>query len=288
MPASHLKNEMLLSQNAMVVFISLGLWVWKLSYPSTGWAPTSSEPVEQVIQEVFLSETVYPQERYELQLTTRLEWQDERPSPWGTPLLVEFGLTDRFMVEVETTLGLDPLGMERTSLGALYNFYSDRAEGWAFSTGFSLGLPPASTVLGEEDGLRYEPSLIAYKAFDSVFVNVSGEMEFASEEDGLETEGEVAIAVFFRAASQWFPTFELRTAVADAETEWTLAPGFLVHPGLRFEIGMAIPIQLAPTLLTGVMMVVTWEWSPEEEDEEDAKTQPTPIFIADRGETYRR
>lgn len=221
----------------------------------------ASEPVEQVIQETFLSETVYPQQRYELQLTTRLEWQEDRSSPWQAPLLMEFGITDRWMVEVETTVDFDPGDLEETSAGVLYNFFSDAEIGTAFSTGFSLGFPP--------ENFRYELYLIAYQAFDPVFLNLSGGIELEDEDGDLEVEGEIAFAIFLRPSSWWFPTLEFESVFTESETLLTLAPGVLIHPGLDFEIGMAVPIGLSPSVTAGAMFVVTWEWEFGEDEDED-------------------
>lgn len=64
-------------------------------------ALAQDEKIRELFQELPLGESVYPQEKGELQFTTGFRYPDEESDNWGTPVFFEYGITDYFQIGLE-------------------------------------------------------------------------------------------------------------------------------------------------------------------------------------------
>ena len=113
----------------------------------------------ELVEELFLNEIVYSQEKGALQLTAQFNWADKNDSTseaegsFFHPVLeAEYGITDEFQVSLELPFqfggGEDKSGLSNTAIGALYKFYDNAENGWALSFATEVGLPRASNEVG--------------------------------------------------------------------------------------------------------------------------------------------
>jgi len=124
----------------------------------------------QPVQEVFQTGLVYPQERGEVQLsyTSRFSKGKDRSS-LQTPLNLEYGITDRWQIEIEwdamsrrtktgeaTTSGRGDL-----SIGTQYSFMNMKGSNFHSAVGFEVSIPTGSIEKELSEGfLEYTPYLI--------------------------------------------------------------------------------------------------------------------------------
>jgi hypothetical protein len=234
--------------------------------------------VEEVFQELFLGEIVYPQERGEIQFTTGFLLARERPENSRLPVVLEYGITDRLQIAAEFPVDFigsenaKAEGMGNVELEVYYNFFSDRCSGWAAGLGFGAGLPSATSEVGE-NAFIYEPFLVLYRDLGRSQVNFSGGLEIEDLREGDETagvSGDVATAWFMKRKSLVY-LLECGVEIEQDATPVRLAPGIYWQPPTRnMEIGISLPIGLggdAPEV--GVLVLATWEFGGDADDEED-------------------
>src|SRR5262245_31898169 len=96
--------------------------------------------VEELLQELFLGQTVYPQEPFELQTTGLLDWEhSEEQDELIAAISAEFGITKKFQVELEVPFNVvfaEPdrsSGISNMGIGFLYNFINNAERGIALS-----------------------------------------------------------------------------------------------------------------------------------------------------------
>ncbi len=234
--------------------------------------------VEEVFQELFLGEIVYPQERGEIQFTTGFLWVRERPENSRLPVVLEYGITDRLQIAAELPVDFirseeaKAEGIGNVELEVYYNFFSDRCSGWAAGLGLGAGLPSATSDVGE-DAFIYEPFLVLYRDFGRAQVNFSAGLEIEDPRGGDEAagiSGDVAAAWFTKRNSLVY-LLECGVEIEQDATPVRLAPGIYWQPPTRnMEIGISLPIGLggdAPEV--GVFVLATWEFGGHADDEED-------------------
>lgn len=232
-----------------------------------------SGPVDEIIQELFLGETVYPQERYELQMSGGLQWRHtDGLKSFEMPLLLELGLTSRLQVELGMPVVVIPApevvsGAGNIEMGALYNVYRDRSREFALSLGVEAMLPSLSSRVGQS-AYTFEPFLIAYKALGPIYANVSGSVEVSFPTQG-ETEvgGDLAVGLF-KPFGALVPVFEFALAFEDEGATVQVAPGLIWHPGYELEVGLAVAIDLSEAANRAVLFTSTWEMEFGDEDDE--------------------
>jgi len=206
--------------------------------------PARGEPLPQLAQELFLAETVYPQERGEVQLTlhSRVE------AGTHTRALAEYGVTDRLQLSLTTPVlerGASGGGDEDTyDVGVLYALLPA-----AYPVELSASVE-ASFARGAAP--QWEPALVAARGWGRVQLHgtVAGE---------LDGEGAVwgALAALVD-AGRATPTLEL---VRSAEHENIVVPGLFVHPASAVEIGAGVPVCLSCDRRTeGFRAMVTVEF----------------------------
>lgn len=199
-----------------------------VSAPLVVRAPLAAQQeLPQLAQELFVAETVYPQDRGEVQLTAFTPVSDaEHPR-----LLGEYGITDRLQVAlVSPAIGSDA---------------NDEENAWEASVLYAL-LPDASPVavslemevsLAENQAPHWEPVLIAARGFGPV--QLHGSVRTELDDPGDEVTGALAALVD---AGKLTPTLE---AVWDAAGDDLLVPGLFVHPTDKVEAGIGVPVCLA-------------------------------------------
>ena len=194
-----------------------------LARPAHAQAPARGR-LPEWIQEFFLAETVYPQERGEVQLTafSRL---DDGPH---TRFLAEYGITDRLQVGAVSPALESGAGEEEkaASLSVLYALLPN-AEPLAVSA-------EVEVAMSDEEAPRWEPALIAARRIGPVQVHGTVASELARE----AAPGWSAAVGVMVDARRLTPTFE----VAWEDEETFVAPGLFVHPRKGVELGVGAPV----------------------------------------------
>ncbi len=233
------------------------------------------DKVDEILQELFLGETAYPQDRHELQFSTGFFRGLENEDNVRLPVLFEYGVSDHIQIGVEFPIdfnrmgGEDAEGVGNIELEVYYNFRNDLCTGWAAGFGLGLGLPSVTTDVGEE-AVIYEPFFVLYRDLDTVFFNFSAGLEIEDPtEFGEETQvnGQLAVAVF----RTYEPFVIILEAAVDIETDRTLsrlAPGmYWQSPGRHWEVGISLPIGLnSDTPDIGVFALFTIEFGGNNDD----------------------
>ncbi|RMF94093.1 MAG: hypothetical protein D6741_12955 [Planctomycetota bacterium] len=230
--------------------------------------------IEPILQDLFLGESVYPQERGEWQVTTGFLWAEKREHDFEIPTLIEYGITDRlqFGVEVPTTFlrnGPDDYeGVGNIELDTYYNFWNDPCSRTAYGMGFTIGLPEATPHVGK-DAVLYEPYFVAYGENDLFATNVYTAIEI---EDPLDEHEDTTVGAQFDVAcfteiGSFVPLFELGVELEEnGETPVRLAPGIYWKPEAwpETEFGVSLPIGLNEEAADlGVFVLLTWEFGTE-------------------------
>jgi len=181
------------------------------------------EPLPQLAQELFLAETVYAQERGDVQLTAFTRIQD------GTHarLLGEYGITDRLQLSLVTpALEDDPDGEEEAwEPGVLYALLPD-----ASPVAVSVTLD-ASLAHGQAP--RWESALIAARRFGRVQLHGSVGTDLGEPGD---VTGTLAALVD---AGRLTPTLE--GVWASGEDDYAV-PGLFAHLARDVEVGVGVPL----------------------------------------------
>lgn len=221
----------------------------------------AQEPPAQPLQELFLTEVVYPQERGEVQVT--LASLVDRSAPGAaalTPVSIEYGLTNRWQVQAgwngygRNASLLSRYRTESVSMGTKYSFMNIAHSHVHAAVGLDAHFHPMAVDDIEEDGTEIEPFL-------SLAVDLPRRVTlFGSVGTGL---GSSEVADLFRhgQAPDQPATISVGGLVAfhhvTLTTEYTdgsdalpwrvdgaplLTPGVVLHPGGDWEIGLGAPI----------------------------------------------
>ena len=243
-----------------------------ISFCGTAQAEEEDEGVRELAQELALGETVYPQDRLELQLSlvperVRQDGEDIYPVVG----LVELGLTDRLQLAVEVPMVVtnQQSGLGNAEIGASYSIFNDRESGLAFTAGLSLGAPAANTAFGEE-GFAIEPYMVGYLGGEHLGANLQVFTE-ANDVAGDSEFGYGAALALLAGSPLLTGALEVSLERED-ETIAQLSPGLYMRPSADLEFGFAAPIgltQAAPDY--AVALFVTWEaeLAPDAPDDDD-------------------
>jgi hypothetical protein len=233
-----------------------------LFLPYLAHADEPSGGVEEIIQELFIGQTVYSQEQLELQLTSGLSFaRSEANDTFELPLALEFGLTDRLQIELEGfgAFILAPAqqrsGIGNPSLGLLYNIVNSGEKGFALSTSVEGTLPALTDGVGE-DAFSSELSLIGYQEISSLAINLQLSVEVAREQKENTLGATLSVGVF-GALGHFRPTAELSASLDAEQRSLTVAPGLLYRMG-ELEFGVGAPIDIIGGDLAIVSLLV-WE-----------------------------
>lgn len=192
-------------------------------------------------QELFLSETVYPQEARELQVTLRCTKLRGRGDRFSLPTALEYGITDRFELSVEwkdMRAGRRNFRSDATSVGLKRSFLNVGGD----------GLHLASGAEARSDGI--EPYLAWAKDLKRG-VQLFG--QFSIEWDREHGEGEEAS--FERSANSTLGFIASRGPMSlTTELAWhrsggynsaEAAPGLIVRVTPKYHLGFAVPLRIA-------------------------------------------
>lgn len=147
----------------------------------------------QLLEELFTTESVYPQEKGEIQFSIMSIYNKaEFSKSYNFPLTIEYGITDSWQLEMELNSfkhGSD-FKFDVIELGTKYAFMNIAGIQLHSAIGFEIGIPlQSSSSDDEESGPEYEPYLILAKDFPrlnnlQLFTQLKLEMEDSFEEIG--------------------------------------------------------------------------------------------------------
>jgi hypothetical protein len=114
---------------------------------------------EQPIQELFIGETVYVQDRGEVQLTSSFDYRKNGGErSWRASQLAQYGISDRLEVDAELPVvppagstSLRQAGLGDVEVGVLFGLRKD-IESLAVSAGLRFRMPSGSEALGRGEG----------------------------------------------------------------------------------------------------------------------------------------
>jgi len=230
-----------------------------------GCAPIAAQEEDrgyvQLANEYFLTTSVYPQERGEIQLTTspRIDFEDGHRSAF--PVAVEFGLTDRWQVEAEWMLlaVARPDGSpSRTGVGYIefetqYSLMNVGGSSTHVALGLGVTLPAGPEEAGGTEGeTEFEPSISVGHDLQiggrrsQLFGQVA--MGFVPSEDVADPEAhELVVGVGYVLAAgdaRWTAELNWATNEWDGgdETALYFAPGLVWDLPNTWEFGIGLPI----------------------------------------------
>jgi hypothetical protein len=189
-------------------------------------AQAQEDELPEIVQELFVTETVYPQGAGEVQLTVDSDLADENLAR----LTAEYGITDRLEVFGATPVLQDGGSGQAWMLGGRYNLLNTRA--LAASVDVEAEFTSA-------DDVTFEPSLIAARQVGTLQVHGTVSAALADETEYFSGLGAMMDA------GRITPTLEL-TASGQKHVATTIGvtPGIYLHLGPHAEIGVAAPIRL--------------------------------------------
>lgn len=126
------------------------------------------------LQELFQTETVYPQEKGEFQVTFASKFsKGAERKLFETPVAMEYGISDRWQVSLEwsasnrLTTGDDKArGVGDLQIGTKYSWMNLGRSNFHAAVGFELGVPTGNVEKGLGEGnLEYEPYVVVAKDF---------------------------------------------------------------------------------------------------------------------------
>lgn len=232
--------------------------------PTFTFAQTSEPP----LQELFLTESVYSQEKGETQITVASQFSKSNGRKlFQTPLAFEYGLTDKLQLSLEwaptNRLKVDHetfKGISDMEVGVKYSWMNLRRSNFHIATGFDLGIPTGSVEkeLGEGE-LEYEPYIVIAKDFPRLSrlqlfsqfgFNVSHPVRFADHDDDDDDEKSLSKGIkwnngFFVAFRQTAFVTELNWEKRGEENSLYLTPGITWTLPRNLELGVGVPIGIS-------------------------------------------
>ena len=256
-------------KNSLWIICCAALWLGLLATPASA-QEDDAEAREQPVQEVFQTGLVYPQERGEVQLsyTSRFSKGHGR-TLWQTPLNLEYGITDRWQVEIEwdalsrrTETGeAATRGRGDLQIGTQYSFMNIRGSNIHSAVGFEVSLPTGDVEKELSEGfVEYEPYIILARDFPrlhnmQVFTQVGvGFVQRARQRAGSD-DLEPAAHEFNLGVGMFVPfrrlvltgEFNLSTNRwnhGGREREMYATPGAVWRLPRNWEMGIGVPVGL--------------------------------------------
>ena len=233
-----------------------------LTQPATAQAQTTTE---RPLQELFQTETVYSQEKGELQFTFISNFsQGAAQKLFQTPVAIEYGVADEWQVSVEwsatnhlTTASGKTRGPGELRIGAKHSWMNIGHSDFHVAAGFELGLPTGSTRKGLSEGkFEYEPYVVVAKDFPKLsHLQIFSQLGLSlarSGSEALTSIGEAAnktvewnngLFVPYRRARL---TAEINWSKSAAENSLYFTPGVVWKMPRDLEFGVGVPIWLSP------------------------------------------
>jgi len=230
----------------------------------------STNAVKRPIEELFMNDLVYPQNKGEWEFELASIYQNNRAADTFTmPLSVEYGLSDRWQVEAEWDSfinnnprdGRTANGIGDLELGTQYSFMSIAGSQFHIAPRFTVGIPLGDVNRGLSEGfMEYEPAVIIARDFPNLHrtqlfteigVNLVQRVKTPADEDDADPAAhELDIgAGFFTPFEHGAVSLEFNS-VNDTwnhhgqENQLTITPGAILKIPGGGEFGLAIPIGL--------------------------------------------
>ncbi|MDH3207496.1 MAG: hypothetical protein OEO79_12925 [Gemmatimonadota bacterium] len=221
----------------------------------------------QLVNEYFLTNSVYPQERGEIQLTAspRIDFEDGHRAAF--PFAIEFGLTDRWQIEAEwvslavnRTNGLPGRsGIGDLELETQYSFMNLGGSSTHVAVGLGLTIPAGPPEAGGSEGeWELEPSISVGRDFrvagrpSQLFSQVALGFVGAGEERGSAADAEPEARELFVGLGYVVATGDARWAAelswatnqwnGGDESELYFSPGLVLDLPDTWEFGVGAPI----------------------------------------------
>jgi hypothetical protein len=245
------------------------LWLGLMT-PLASAQENNAKTREQLVQEVFQTGLVYPQERGELQLSYSSRFSKGKGhSLLERTLNLEYGITDRWQIEIEwnpisrrtetgeaTTRGRGDL-----RIGTQYSFMNMRHSNFHSAVGFEVSFPTGNVEKGLSEGLmEYEPYFSIAKDFPSLhkmqvfsqvgvgFVQRTRRRVGADEKQAAAHNFNLGVGTFIPLSRLVFTgEFNLKTNRwnnGGREREVHFTPGIVWRLPRNLEIGFGVPIGL--------------------------------------------
>lgn len=224
--------------------------------------PAFAEEKEQpsLLEDFFLTESVYPQGRGETQFTLGADYSAAAAGKELTLAAdLEYGITDQWQVEVgwdafrqlEPDAGSGASGLGNLSLGGKYTFEPCPTTGVQLAVGLEVTLPTGSEKVSENVYVS-EPYLVLSRDLgENANLHASVAYGIVSPaENGVDGNDEIAVSLggVYRFDEDWRLTLEtyLESSKIDNgdETEHYLAPGLLWKGMENVECGFAVAVGL--------------------------------------------
>lgn len=246
------------------------LWLGLMTPLASAQEGDDVEARDQPVQEIFQTGLVYPQERGEVQMTfTSRYGKGNGHSMLQTPVSLEYGITDRWQVEVEwdarrrrTESGeAATRGAGDFSIGTQYSFMNMARSNFHSAVGIEVTLPVANIEKELTEGfIEYEPYFIVAKDFPKLNrMQVFSQVGFginqrarrhpdADDDEPAAHEFNLGIGAFMP-FKQAVLTGEYNLSTnrwnnGGDEREMYLTPGVVVKLPRNWEIGFAVPLGL--------------------------------------------
>lgn len=247
---------------------------------------SSKKDYYQPIQDVFQTDLVYPQEKSEVQLTFNPVFgKHDAGSYLNLPLLAEYGLTDRWQMELQwNTLETQFPESGKTyseigdlEVGTQYSFMNIGNTDFHSALGFELGIPLRHEEgTSDEDVWEYEPYVsvaLDLPALNNAQLFAQTGVGFArnqEEKEGLEAEEFSVSGGFFIPFNKVVFTSELSFYSIDSGDvkQFYLTPGVIFNLPGAWEAGVAAPLGLNSQSDNFMFMaILTYEFSFGEDDD---------------------
>jgi hypothetical protein len=230
----------------------------------------STNRVRRPIEELFKTDTVYPEERGELEVgLTSVYQHNSLGNTWTVPVTLEYGLTDNWQVEAEwngyvqrTPKGGSTVrGIGDLELNAQYSFLNVNDSLYHIAPRFGVEVPLGNVNKGLSEGfMEYQPGVILARdipqlhrtqVFTEIGVNFVQRVKRPTEADDAEPAAhELAVgAGFFTLFSRGALTMEFnwnnnKWNHHGTENTWYATPGVLWRVTRNVEFGVGVPIGL--------------------------------------------
>ncbi|HTF90534.1 MAG TPA: hypothetical protein VK843_19105 [Planctomycetota bacterium] len=228
--------------------------------PGNDVVPQGEPP--SMLEELFLSDLIYPQERGELQISTGL-WLgfDRGERRTVLPLVLEWGMTDDLQLELLLPYvddsDWDVSGIDEVGVGALVQIAKDAQGGPQLAVGADVTFLDAHS--GEVDW-SVEPFALFYRAGEALDLNAGLGLSL-SEADGEWDTGALGALAFIKDLGPCTGSFEVLGEQEDGDLALSAAPGLSWRWG-DYEFGCAVAVGLTDAAAdVQVLFTLTREWS---------------------------
>lgn len=228
--------------------------------------PLTDQPLKAAMQNLFLQEDVFPQQRYQVQTGLRLHASDLNAQA-GLEMSAgaELGFADSWTVSARVPLAFlpkDERGLGNPELSLLYSAWVSAHEDLRLTANISTVLPSISAT--GDRAFAHDLSAIGYARWAPLHFQVVLTLDLSYGSDvapspRVRPEGSVAaILKLEQIAFVW----EAALLQEFSERSYLTALGMFWYPG-SFEVGLSCVLDASNTPLTiGAMSVVSYAFDP--------------------------